>query len=99
MSSDSSDVSCHRCGAFRDENTFLFVTFLVAFFDVRSIILTGFSFVLYPVSSIVTPVVVMFSSPFHKKRLKETYQFIAAYMAGRRVKKGFLLREEDEEKL
>lgn len=73
--------------------------FLFAFFDVRSIILSGFSFVLYPVSSIVTPVVVMFSSPFHKKRLKKTYQFIAAYMAGRRVKKGFLLREEDEEKI
>lgn len=73
--------------------------FLNAFFHVYSKLLTGFSLVLYPVPSIVAPVLVLLSSPIHRKRLKETYQSIMSCIAGRYVKEGFLLSEENEEKL
>lgn len=72
---------------------------LYAFFEERSIILSGFGFVLYPVPSIVAPDAIMFSSPIHKKLLKETYQSIASRIAGTSVKERFLFSAEDEEML
>ncbi|KAJ8038288.1 Orexin receptor type 2 [Holothuria leucospilota] len=73
--------------------------FLNAFFLVYYIFLFYLTFILYSIPSIVAPVVVMFSSPVHKKRLKETYQSFASCIAGRRVNEGFLLSAKDEEKL
>ncbi|KAJ8038280.1 Orexin receptor type 2 [Holothuria leucospilota] len=69
------------------------------FFGVLPIILFDLAFLLFPIPSIVAPIVVVVSSPIHKKRLKETYQCIASCIAGRRVKEGFLLSAGDEEKL
>lgn len=56
--------------------------------------------ILYPIPSTIAPILVLFSSPFHKKRLTEIYQCMASCISGRRVQRGFTLGAgDDEEKL